>query len=418
MSELQRIVDSLARTTRLAVSVHDRGRSLLAFSSHDGAIDDVRKESILTRRGPARGYEWAKSFGIETTDAPVRIPANEELGMSARVCAPVRFGGRLFGFLWLVDPDETLADDQMELVRNSADAAALAIHHQELSDEIEAGRERELLRDLLSDQSAVRDHAANNLIETGALVPAACAAVLVVRPISGREPMQQGDTVIRDRVDRALMRTRRGVAPKRSLQLVRPDHGVLLVAVDASDVDSLDTLANALHTYALEELAVDDGDGREWSAVVGVGDVRTSLADCHRSYDEARKTSEVCTVLTPVGPVARWSDLGVYQILLQLPLDDVNVGALHPGLGRLLASRDAEVWLKTLDTYLDLGCDARGAARTLHINRSSLYHRIHRIEQIAEVDLGNGDDRLVLHLGLKLARLAGLLDIREKAPIG
>lgn len=405
MSELQRIVDSLARTTRRAVSVHDRARNLLAFSSHDEAVDEVRKESILTRRGPARGYEWAKSFGIEQAEGPVRIPANDDLGMSTRVCAPLRFGGRFLGFLWIIDPDETVAEERLELVRSAADAAALAIHHQELAEEIEAGRERELLRDLLSEAADVRRHAAADLIETGALMPAAFAVVLVVRPLRDREPMKSGDSEIRLLVERALSRARRRVAPKRALQLVRPDHGVLLVACDAHEVGELGTLGDALHTHAAETLA-DEG----WTAVVGIGDPRADLAECDRSYDEARRASEVCGVLTPIGPVARWSQLGVYQILLRLPLSEVKVGELHPGLARLLAARDADVWLKTLDCYLDLGCDARGAAKALHINRSSLYHRIHRIEQIAEVDLANGDNRLVLHLGLKLARLAGLLD--------
>ena len=406
MSELQRIVDSLARTTRRAVSVHDRSRSLLAFSSHEGVVDDVRKESILTRKGPARGFEWAKTFGIETADGPVRIPANAEIEMEARVCAPVRFGGRLLGFLWLVDPDESLEPELFEMVKHAADSAALAINHQELADEVDRGRERELLRDLLSDEPDVRDHASADLIESGALAPAAFSAVLVVRPLRDRKPMLASDTVVRSHLEDALTRTRRGIAPKRSLQLVRPDHGVLLVSCESHELDDLDALGKTLQANAVDALA-DDG---EWEAVVGIGDAMASLADCHRSYDEARKTSEVCTVLSPAGPVARWSDLGVYQILLQLPLSDVNVGSLHPGLSRLLASRDANVWLKTLDTYLDLGCDARGAARALHINRSSLYHRIHRIEEIAGVDLNTGDDRLVLHLGLKLARLNGLLD--------
>jgi sugar diacid utilization regulator len=322
------------------------------------------------------------------------------------MCAPVRYDGRLLGFLWLVDPEETLPEEQFEFVRTAADAAAMAIHHQELADEIEAGRERELLRDLLSDQSDVRQHAATDLIETGALVPAAHTVVLVVRPLRDRAPMQSSDTAVRERIDDALSRTRRRVAPKRALQLVRPDHGVLLVARDEHEPHDISHLGNALQEHATETLADQPG----WIAVVGAGDPRTDLAEAHRSYDEARKTAEVCGVLTPIGPVACWSQLGVYQILLRLPLSDLKVGELHPGLSRLLASRDADVWLRTLDTYLDLGCDARGAAKALHINRSSLYHRIHRIEQIAEVDLGNGDDRLVLHLGLKLARLSGLLD--------
>jgi DNA-binding PucR family transcriptional regulator len=86
------------------------------------------------------------------------------------------------------------------------------------------------------------------------------------------------------------------------------------------------------------------------------------------------------------------------------------MNSLHPGLTKLFEARDAHVWLQTLECYFDLGCDARGAAKLLFINRGTLYHRLHRIEEIAGVDLSSGRDRLALHLGLKLARLAGLLD--------
>jgi sugar diacid utilization regulator len=403
VTELQRIVDSLAGVTRMPVSVHDRGRRLLAFSSHDGDIDEVRKESILTRRGPMRGFEWARTFGIETSEVPVRVPANADIGMTARICAPARLDGRLLGYLWLADPDETLADTHLDLIRSTADSVALAIHHLELAEEIDRGRERELLRDLLSDQDDVRQHAVDELLASALLVPAPLTVVMCARPMLGREAMTAKDAKVRTRLERALARARGRASPRQALHLVRPDHGVLLVTCGTSERRRLDEIASELHALLSGSL---DGD---WKAVVGIGDAQDDLAKAHIAYAQARKAADVCGVLNPAGPILRWSELGVYRTLLQLPLSDVNVRDLHPGLGSLFASKEAGVWLKTLECYLDLGCDARAAARVLHINRSSLYHRVHRIEQIAAVDLTNGDDRLALHLGLKLARLSGLL---------
>jgi DNA-binding PucR family transcriptional regulator len=74
---------------------------------------------------------------------------------------------------------------------------------------------------------------------------------------------------------------------------------------------------------------------------------------------------------------------------------------------RLLDSGDAAVLVPTLECYLDLGGDARAAAEALFVHRSSLYGRLHRIEEVARVDLGSGEDRLELHLGLRLWRLGG-----------
>jgi len=412
VTELQRIVDTLARSAHCAVSIHDRNRRLLAYSAHQGMVDEVRKESILTRRGPQRGYSWARQFGIEEAMAPVRIPANLDLGMTARVCAPIRSESRLIGFLWLADPDESLPDDVLDLAQSAADAAALAIQQAELMDQLDRGRGRELLRDLLSDEAGVRQHAVSELIESRLLVPGDLAVVFVARPLRERLPLAPSDTAARTRVERAVARSIADLPPRQALQLVRPDHGVLLVTLAKHQVATIPELGANLQAHLADAFKADRGSktAKAWSVVVGIGDAETELEASYRSYIQARKAAEVCGVLTYAGPVARWSDLGVYQTLLQLPVSQVDMSALHPGLVRLFAARDAGLWVHTLECYLDRGCDAPAAAKALAINKSSLYHRIHRIEQIGEVDLRSGDDRLAFHLGLKLARLAGLID--------
>jgi DNA-binding PucR family transcriptional regulator len=64
--------------------------------------------------------------------------------------------------------------------------------------------------------------------------------------------------------------------------------------------------------------------------------------------------------------------------------------------------------VRTLECYLTHAGDTQATARALHVHRTSLYHRLRRVEQLAMVDLSSGDERLVLHLGLKVARLQGL----------
>ncbi|MFI7166589.1 helix-turn-helix domain-containing protein, partial [Rhodococcus erythropolis] len=48
-------------------------------------------------------------------------------------------------------------------------------------------------------------------------------------------------------------------------------------------------------------------------------------------------------------------------------------------------------------------------SEALCVHRGSLYYRLRRIQEITRADLANGDDRLALHLSLKVARL---LDLR------
>jgi DNA-binding PucR family transcriptional regulator len=64
--------------------------------------------------------------------------------------------------------------------------------------------------------------------------------------------------------------------------------------------------------------------------------------------------------------------------------------------------------VETLERYLDFGCDAQRTAADLGLHRTSLYQRLEKIHDIAFVDLRDGEQRLALHLSLKLARLAEL----------
>jgi len=406
VTELQRIVDALGRTTRRAVAVTDvRGR-ILAYSSHEGPVDEVRQASIMTRQTPTGSMAWSRSQGIERAVDPVRVPANAEVGMAARVCAPARYRDKLLGYVWLVEHEDPLPDDELSAVRSAADSAALTLHREQLLEVVELGHERELLRDLLSDVEAQREHAADELVDRDLFTQGPAAAV-VLRPVRGRVPMTREDQGAREAIEWALAQVRRTLGRRQAMHLVRHDHGLLVLALEpppSRTPDQLATVGAALH----DQLAGALSDQPGWRAVVGLGDVTSGLLQLHATYLQARRAAEAAGLLESFGPVTAWSQLGVYQTLLALPLGELTRAALHPGLVTLLGLRDGSIWLDTLECYFDLGCDARGAAVAMNVQRGTLYHRLHRIEELASVDLHKGDDRLALHLGLKLIRLAGL----------
>ena len=411
MSDLQRLVDGLGRTTRRAVAVTDVKGRILAYSSHEGEVDEVRRASILTRQTPAASLAWSRSHGIESSPDPVRIPANPELGMAGRLCAPVRHDGKLMGYLWLVEDEAALPDAALPAVQVAADSAAVALHREQLLEVIERGHERELLRDLLSAVPEQREQAADELVERDLFAPGA-TAVLVARPVRDRLPMSRDDSEVRAAVEQALGAARQSLGRRQALQLVRHDHGLLVLAADSRRGDTSGTIATALHDALAAALAALP-DGKAWRPVVGIGEPVVELAATLSSHEQALRAAEASALLESFGPVTRWSQLGVYQTLMSLPLGELGTDSLHPGLATLMGLRDADIWLDTLETWFDLGGDARAAAVTLSVQRGTLYHRLNRIEQLASVDLGRGDDRLALHLGLKLMRLAGLRSSRR-----
>jgi hypothetical protein len=138
-----------------------------------------------------------------------------------------------------------------------------------------------------------------------------------------------------------------------------------------------------------------------WAGTLGVSGARDRIEEAH----EARPEAETAAALAPVlrTRIVRWDRLGAYQLLAPL------AGAPIPAaLRRLLGHADAEPLADTLESYLEHAGDARATAAALYIHRTTLYHRLRRIEAITGMSLRNGDDRLVLHMGLRIRRLRGL----------
>jgi hypothetical protein len=63
-------------------------------------------------------------LGLARAEGPVRVPAVPEAEMLPRWCVPLRVSRDLLGYLWLLDPDETVTEaDLPEIVACAALAA-------------------------------------------------------------------------------------------------------------------------------------------------------------------------------------------------------------------------------------------------------------------------------------------------------
>ncbi len=411
VTDLQRLADSLGRTTRRAVAVHDRHGQLLAYSSQSGVMDEVRTRSILERHTQGDAIAWTRSLGIDESKTPVRVPANTEMGMLPRVCAPVLFDGKLLGMLWLIDPDESLPEDALATVAAAADTAGVAIHRDHLMRDLDRRYERELLRALLiggrpRDATAealdVADPS-NELIERNILTAGPRVSAVVAVPIREGRTADASDSAVRLHVEQALEEIRCATEPGQAAYLVRHDHGILVFAGEGPHLSRACALAAEQLASAAERN--DHWDG--WELKVGVGDPVDGLDHLGRTYREARSAAEVAQRIGG-DPVATWRDLGAYRTLLAFPRG-LEHDWLHPGLAALMELPHGAMWLETLEEWLDQACSAPSAAAALGIKRGTVYYRIKRIEAMTGTDLERGDDRLALHLGLKLARLGRLI---------
>jgi sugar diacid utilization regulator len=395
LNELQALVEDLARRIGAPAVLEDHEQRMVVYSAQDGPIDEIRRDSILRRETRPEVRDWFRQFGIVHASAPLRIPSHPELGILGRLCVPVRFRGRLLGFLFLIDDVRRLEGPDIELVERVSRHAGLLLYEDELDRRLSAS----VFSHLLTPDLEMRQVAAQQLVEQGLAAADAPHAVVVVRLANG--PVPGPGEVIGDAMLELL---RRRVQPG-LLQMARPDHGVLLVPVASAD-DRQVVITASEASAALARAVRGQPHGGHVRVITGIGDPQPQLADAHHSYREALLAAKVAAAVPTVGDLVRWRDLGAFRVLVQVPLgDDVRSSCVDPRLLRLIGCDDDLAG--TVETYLDLGCDAKRTAEQLRLHRATLYYRLAKAGRLTGADLHDGNDRLALHLGFKLARLNG-----------
>jgi hypothetical protein len=405
MDRLQLIVDDLADELGRSISLEDRQLRLLYNSPHTGPVDASRYECLLKRAAGDEVRDWIFHHGIGAAIDPVTIEPNPVIGVDfVRHCFPVRCQDSLLGYLIVIDPQRSVAGRQIPVCQDVAEMAGAILYRDKLLEEAEGGHVHELLEALLGPDAATRADAARTLVEDSLFFERGAVGVLVAQIVDelGGLHAEKTDVAMRS----ALRKLRRLVDPRAGLELCRIDHGVFLVSAETSGFGpgTLRALAGRLQASIVERMS--PGEER-WQCRVGVGDLVRDLGTAHRSYEQAMEALEVARRVPGFARVVEWSNLNAYQLLARFPLDEPIDHWLHAGLRRLFEEDSTGQLVETLETYLDLGGDARLTAERVVLHRASLYRRLQRVEQIAGVSLRRGEDRLALHMGLKLARLAG-----------
>jgi len=397
VSELQAIVESAASRAGRPALIEDHRQRVVVYSAQLEPMDEVRRTSILRRQTTPEVIAFFREAGIMRAREPIRTPASPALGMLPRVCVPIRHGDLLLGFAWFIDADHSMTDEQIAAVSTTTTDLALALYRENLTGELASQRETEAIRLLLADEPDARRHGALTLLEDDLVADDDAPTTAVVARLVPR-PDVRLDDLARIALEQALVASRRRVGPREAVHLVRYDHGVLLVR------DAAGAVAEHLNDVLQGTIR---GVASVAGAAVGVGRPYPELSQARRSYDEAALAARVAVQLPAIGPVARWSQLGIYRVLSQLSAEVTGTASVHPGLERLLDDPVNRPLLDTLETYLDLAGNAHATAARLNLHRTSVYYRLQRVERLAATDLRNGNERLSLHLALKLARLRG-----------
>ncbi|MEV6050580.1 helix-turn-helix domain-containing protein [Streptomyces sp. NPDC052107] len=454
--DYQELVDEISELLGVPATLENRDFELIAFGAYDSddeldpsALDPVRTRSILTRRSTATVRAWFEGFGITRATGPVRIPSSPEAGVyRGRICLPVRHRGVVLGYVWLLDGDPGPTDAQLAAAMEVAGRIGAL-----LADEAEAGAglSRELRAVLTAEPGWQQDMAVAEL--RTALGPRADGPLTLVCVAPWPSPDPDDAPAARTIPHTTALCTLPWGTSEQSLALLVRLRTTEVTAPALAAAGRLLKEAEGARAGrgggafgggaaggAGRRAGAGAGAGRGGGAgsgagvpapgngargagaraaaaaaagfagaarvaggvgcAAGVGDPRIGLAELGTVWQEAAGATRAALAEPRFGPVAEWARIGPYRLLTALPPQ----AAHDPVVGPLLSPTHREL-ARTAEVYLDCAGQAARTAAELGIHRQTLYYRLSRVEQLTGLDLDDGEDRLLLHMALKRARL-------------
>ncbi|WP_371668994.1 helix-turn-helix domain-containing protein [Streptomyces sp. NBC_00289] len=395
-ADYQELVDEISELLGAPATLENRDFELIAFGAYDSegdldasALDPVRTRSILTRRSTAAIRSWFEGFGITRATGPVRIPPTPEAGVyRGRICLPVRHRGVALGYVWLLDDDPGPSAGQLTAAMEvTTRIGALLV------DEAQHGADltRELRAVLTPERDWQRDMAIAELRTALGARADGPHTVVCVAPWPSADPD-----------DAPSVRTVPGATALCTVPWGAAGQSLaLLVRLRSTDVP---TPAVSAATRLLERArgtgAGPVGPGASVTVAAGVAAGRLGLAGLGAAWREASAAARAALSEPRFGPVAEWVSIGPFRLLTALPPE----AAQDPSVRPLLAPAHREL-ARTAEVYLDCAGQAGRTAAELGIHRQTLYYRLSRVERLTGLDLDDGEDRLLLHMALKAARL-------------
>lgn len=385
-SDLFAMADALAITVGGAVAIEDVGRRILAFSTVPGQpIDEVRRQGILGRRVPEHVERDQWYTRLWRSSKPVYFDAGPE--SSPRLALGLRSGDERVGSVWIVGDRDALLPGSVDALVASAPALATAVATATgISLRSREQRARTLSRVLAEAPGEKLD----------ALLPA------VVVAFTGTDEF---DDLVRARlVDMLSLQAQH----REGAGLAGEIDGVVTALIAWTSEDRLQASLGSL---------LDRTGGQAVAAVVSEP-VATgnALREAHaqvRSLLSVQRHADD----PPVRFAARSRPL-VKLVRIGAACDEW--GGLSAGPAATLSSHDEEngtAYAESLLAWLDSHGDVARAASRLHVHANTLRYRWNRAVQLFDLDVTDGDARLLLHLELRLRSLGYGRRPRPSGPV-
>lgn len=402
MKELQRRVDEIADELGSAMYIEDVDSYPIVTSAQVGAIDEARVRMLLNRVPTTEHLKYFSEHGVYSSRVPVRIPRNENLGLLSRVAFPIHSEGRVMARAWLIDGEDTLADEDIAQIAELINTLLPLISEDENSERDRVSRAGAALRDLVHAGDVERQSRYWELERTFRLDSYSLVTTCVVEYSDLVQPRQVNPQPERPSItDRVCNAFAASIGEGFELMAYASEGALYAVVATNRGANAVkDEIFNAARRAGvLNDLAL---------MSVGFGEPISSGAGIVRSLEKAAYVSAVQKTESDREKVTSWPELGEMQIFFAVKWDLSGVTSICPGVGNLLSEGKLDL-AQTLLCWLEREGDVEQVAEELHIHRTTLYYRLEKIADRVGSEALKGRERLTAHAALRLAKSCDLM---------
>ena len=391
-SDLTEVVELIAARLAVPAAVLDVRFTPLASAAPDGVgpvQDALGTESELHR--------LAKT--VERTRRALTVNATSP-GASTVVVAPVVIGDELAGYLLTGVPrtDDRTEDLRLLITEHAAMVCSVVLGRARVVAAASGQARRDLFEALLlPDRNASEvENWARHLGIRADSPQRVVALTLALEGPAGPVPAELG--TVAAFVEQTLL--------SRAPEATVIDRGDEVVAVVP---DGGTTSLDPLRALLLRTKETTESRFRQVTVSAGIGDCYAGAELIARSYAEARRAVDTSRMLTGLGDVAVFGDLGIHRLLVRVrDVADLREFATDV-LGPLLEYERANDagYVATLTAYFRENNSPQRTAKHLHMHANTVAYRIRRIEEITGMTLSSYADRLVVQVAVEIVNGLG-----------
>ncbi|MFX1822369.1 helix-turn-helix domain-containing protein [Pseudarthrobacter sp. CC4] len=382
--DLFAIAQTTARLTSSHVVIEDAANKVLAYSTVSNDIDELRKASILARRGPRKYELLLKDLGayreLHGTRFPVRVPARPQDGLRERVAITLFAGNRIMGYIWLQETGDGFGPDVDQVLQGSAarTSAELIRYRNQQSVHMREDRIARIL-------SGPAEAAASAHSEK---ISADRPAALILIGISDVE----ADDAALKHGELANLASIHAAAYKASAIVgqFKGDTAVIVPGLQSAAAEpGLRGLAESIVRDARKHLGI--------TPFAAVGPVAPDLLSIH-SVTRMAEALLSCVGRSTTSSVATVDDFEGEILFREAVQNFASSAFRHRSLSALL-SEDVEL-AETLRVYFEASLDVAACAQRMKLHKNTVYYRISKVSKVTGLDFGNPRDSLValLHI--------------------